>query len=147
MIDSGEKFTVVYTETVPTQTGLDAFLGILGSKKDSTDTAAAKDTTRGLATGQSAVRSPQFAVPDTTEPAYSPGTVEMICSVRYVGVEGGFWGLTGENGQNYDPLNLPDKLQYGGLRVRFWLRIRNDVATTHMWGVPVQVVAYSMPKS
>jgi hypothetical protein len=172
MIDSAEKFTVVYTETVPTQTGLDAFLGILGSKKDSADTSA-KDTTQSVATGESAaeakseVRSEEserkvsqgtegktrdgedarvLLVPDTGEPVYSPGTVEMICFVRYVGVEGGFWGLVGENGQNYDPLNLPDKLKYGGLRVRFWLRIRNDIATAHMWGAPVQVVAYSMPK-
>jgi hypothetical protein len=174
MIDSAEKFTVVYTESVPTQTGLDAFLGILGSKKESL---AAEDTTQGPAAGESAAgasafarrqadtaksepaRSPDTAkpkesgdgirvllVPDTTEPVYNPGTVEMVCLVHHVGIEGGFWGLTGENGQNYDPLNLPDDLKRAGLRVRFWLRMRKDIATTHMWGTPVQIVAYSIPK-
>jgi hypothetical protein len=178
MIDSAEKFSEVYTETIPSQTGLDAFLGILGSKKDSADTAAGvveggKPLPPGPTAGESAreakseVRSEKsepkgsqnsegktqngegarvLLVPDTTEPVYNPGTVEMVCLVHDVGIEGGFWGLTGENGQNYDPLNLPDSLKRAGLRVRFWLRMRKDIATTHMWGTPVQIVAYSMPK-
>lgn len=184
MIDSAEKFTEVYTETVPTQTGLDAFLGILGSKPDTADTSQGPTAEDTLATSRAPVakesvtkapielkprgdtgrvepaRTPDtvkkqesskgtriFLVPDTTEPVYNPGTVEMMCFVHHIGVEGGFWGLTGENGQNYDPLNLPDDLKRAGLRVRFWLRMRKDVATTHMWGTPVQVVAYSIPKN
>jgi hypothetical protein len=87
----------------------------------------------------------QRVLPDTTEPVYNAGTVEMDCLVHHVGVEGGFWGLTADNGQNYDPLNLPDTLKQAGLKVHFYLRMRKDLTTTHMWGTPVQVVAYSIP--
>jgi hypothetical protein len=165
MIDSAEKFTEVYTETVPTQTGLDAFLGILSPEQAGSDTSGEEPSEESLrvsqpessptvqgrklegsraeASGKSVRVMP---APDTVEPVYSPGTVEMICLVHHVGIEGGFWGLTGENGQNYDPLNLPDDLKRAGLRVKFWLRMRKDIATTHMWGTPVQIVAYSIPK-
>jgi hypothetical protein len=168
MIDSAEKFTEVYTETVPTQTGLDAFLGIMAPKRARRDTAEREDSaesrpaaapsrpessrtapgrklegSRAEASGKSARALP---VPDTVEPVYHAGTVEMTAIVHHVGLEGGFWGLTGENGQNYDPLNLPEALQEAGLKVKFWLRMRKDIATTHMWGTPVQIVAYVIPK-
>jgi hypothetical protein len=89
----------------------------------------------------------QRVLPDTSEPIYNAGTVEMDCLVHHVGVEGGFWGLTADNGQNYDPLNLPDTLKQAGIKVHFYLRMRKDLTTTHMWGTPVQIVAYSIPNS
>jgi len=162
MIDSAEKFTEVYTESVPVRTGLDVFLDILkpktaGSGQESlpADSAAERETGDDAIKGQhseaaevqqSSKGERVVLMPDTAERVYNPGTVEMIAIVHHVGLEGGFWGLTGENGQNYDPLNLPAALQQAGLRVRFWLRMRKDLPTTHMWGTPVQIVAYSIPK-
>lgn len=165
MIDSSEKFTEVYTESVPIQTGLDAFLGIMSPKRAAPDTSGGQSSEESLqvsrpessrtvpgrrlegsraeASGKSVRAMP---APDTVEPVYHAGTVEMTAIVHHVGLEGGFWGLTGENGQNYDPLNLPEALQKAGLRVKFWLRMRKDIATTHMWGTPVQIVAYVIPR-
>jgi hypothetical protein len=160
MIDSAEKFTMVYTETLPRQTGLDAFMDILSPKRDAADTSHAgasqgqPESSKTLQGRKLEGSRPQESgeanrvvlAPDTTEPVYHAGTVEMTCVVQRVALEGGFWGLTGENAQNYDPLNLPEELQKAGLRVDFWLRMRKDIATTHMWGTPVQIVAYSIPK-
>ena len=165
MIDSAEKFTVVYTESVPIQTGLDAFLEIMSPKRDEADTSGGQATEDSLRARQlessqtapgrklegsraeaSGKSTRVMAAPDTVEPVYHAGMVEMTAVVHHVGLEGGFWGLTGENGQNYDPLNLPDDLKRAGLRVRFWLRMRKDIATTHMWGTPVQIVAYTIPR-
>jgi hypothetical protein len=162
MIDSAEKFTEAYTETIPVQTGLDVFLDILKPKTtgsgqeslpaDSVGEREARSETLGSRSSETAKAQDSakgervVLMPDTIERVYNPGTVEMIAIVHHVGLEGGFWGLTGENGQNYDPLNLPEALQQAGLRVRFWLRMRKDLPTTHMWGTPVQIVAYSIPK-
>ena len=70
------------------------------------------------------------------------GTVQITGEMRHVGLEGGFWGIFADDGQHYDPINLPSKLQTHGARVRFVVRIRNDVATVRMWGTPVEVVSY-----
>ena len=166
MIDSAEKFVTVYTESLPPpETGLDAFLGILRSREstgrvdsaqpDSTGERQGLDPSPASAGERKRPETPRRSAaagervvtlrPDTTEPAHDPGTVEMTGTIRHVGVEGGFWGITGDNGQKYDPLNLPEELQQAGLKLKFWVRIRKDIATTHMWGTPVQIVRYVVP--
>jgi hypothetical protein len=167
MIDSAEKFVQVYTETLPPpQSGLDVFLDIMRPKPDTTDTsfqpssagdkesairAQAKPPSRepqaGRGSGREATDGREVVLikPDTSEPVYNAGTVEVLATVRRVEIEGIFWGLKAENGQNYDPLNMPDELKQAGLKVRFFLRMRKDISSTHMWGTPVQIVRYSIP--
>jgi hypothetical protein len=75
------------------------------------------------------------------------GLVMLAGKIRRINIEGGFWGFTTDDGSRYDPLNLPPELQKDGQLVEIWVRVRRDVATTHMWGTPVHVVRYALPKS
>lgn len=54
--------------------------------------------------------------------------------IVFLGFEGGFYGIISEDGNDYDPINLPRAFQREGLRVKFDGKIRTDMASTHMWG-------------
>jgi hypothetical protein len=165
MIDSAEQFVPVFTETLPQpKSGLDLFLGILSGTGDSASDDSAR---RGTAHPDTPARKPKPAAPRSqparpapkdsteefrvvtlpgsdTELRYDPGTVEVTGVVHHQGLEGGFWGIIGDNGQKYYPLNLPEELKQAGGRVKLSVRIRKDVVTTKMWGTPVQILRYTV---
>ena len=62
-------------------------------------------------------------------------------TVRYLELEGGFYGITTEEGQNYLPLNLDEAFQEDSLQVLFTMKVRKDVFTIAMWGQPVEITA------
>lgn len=61
-------------------------------------------------------------------------------TVVFLSIEGGFYGIKGDDGRNYDPVNLPVDMQKEGLRVRFEAKELKDMASFHMWGALVQIV-------
>jgi hypothetical protein len=61
-------------------------------------------------------------------------------TIVYVSLEGGFYGIKGDDGKAYDPLNLPAEYQENGLRVRFEAKELKNLASFHMWGVIVTIV-------
>jgi len=70
-------------------------------------------------------------VPQEEGNSATPGTV------TWVPIEGGFYGITADDGTKYDPLNLPDKYAQDGLRIGFTAVEEQDVASFHMWGAIV----------
>jgi hypothetical protein len=76
------------------------------------------------------------AAPDTT---VADDVIQGTGTIRYVDLEGGFYGIVAEDGTKYDPTLLPDSLREDGLPVRFQLK-EKDVLTTRMWGTPVEVL-------
>ena len=77
--------------------------------------------------------------PSTPDTTVADDVIQGIGTIRYVDLEGGFYGIVAEDGTKYDPTPLPDSLQEDGLPVRFQLK-EKDVLTTRMWGTPVEVV-------
>lgn len=73
----------------------------------------------------------------STPPA---GEISGTGTIKQVGVEGGFFGIVGDDGQNYDPQNLPEDLRVDGLKVKFQLKKSENQASFHMWGIMVEVV-------
>ncbi len=69
---------------------------------------------------------------------------ETTGTVVYVPLEGGFWGIEGDDGKQWLPLEMPAGLKTAGLRAVFRLREREDVMTMHLWGSPVRVVSYQV---
>ncbi len=61
-------------------------------------------------------------------------------TIRRVGVEGGFYGIVADNGQKYDPVNLPSAYRKDGLRVKFQVREKKGMMGFHMWGKIVEIV-------
>ncbi|RLE68274.1 MAG: hypothetical protein DRJ45_08205, partial [Thermoprotei archaeon] len=67
---------------------------------------------------------------------------EVICAngtIKYIHLEGGFYGIETEKGEKYLPLNLPDEFKRNGLRIWFKAKPRK-VATIHMWGKPIEIL-------
>lgn len=55
----------------------------------------------------------------------------------------GFWGIEGDDGEQYLPLEMPAELQNEGLRVQVDI-VRQDGASVMMWGTPVRLVSHSL---
>lgn len=60
-------------------------------------------------------------------------------TIKFLDFEGGFYGIVSDDGEHYDPVNLDKKFCVDGLRVRFEVRILQDVASVHMWGKVVSI--------
>ena len=66
--------------------------------------------------------------------------VKVTGTVVFLSFEGGFYGIKGDDGKNYDPTNLPREFQKDGTRVRFEAKELPDRASVHMWGSIVELV-------
>jgi len=53
-------------------------------------------------------------------------------TVKYIDLEGGFFGIIGDSGKKYDPINLSEEFQRDNLRVSFDAKIREDMVSVHM---------------
>lgn len=60
-------------------------------------------------------------------------------TVVYMDLEGGFYGIAGDDDVNYDPLNLGEEFREDGLEVEFTAYPVEDVASFHMWGQLVEI--------
>jgi hypothetical protein len=67
----------------------------------------------------------------------------MHGTVRFINLEGGFYGIEADDGTKYNPLNLPEAFKQDGLRVAFRVQVREDVATIQQWGTPAEIVEIS----
>jgi len=66
-------------------------------------------------------------------------TLERVGTIRYISLEGGFFGIETEKGERYLPLNLPEKFKKDGLKV--WFKAKPKKGTTiQMWGKPVEIL-------
>lgn len=68
----------------------------------------------------------------------------IVATVKYIELEGGFYGIEDENGQTYYPINLTEDYKEDGLRIMFKYKARTDIMTTVMWGTPVEITAIEL---
>ena len=60
-------------------------------------------------------------------------------TITYIDLEGGFYGIAGDDGNEYLPLNLDQQYHIDGLRVAFEYEPVKDTMTIQMWGMPIQL--------
>lgn len=60
-------------------------------------------------------------------------------TIKYIDLEGGFYGIVGDNGERYEVHNLSKEFQIDGLRVYFEAKIQTDVMCIHMWGTLIEL--------
>jgi len=70
--------------------------------------------------------------------ACAESTIETTGTVVFVGLNGGFFGILGDDGKRYEPINLPSDCEVVGLRV--WFKARILQRTIHMWGIPIEII-------
>lgn len=61
-------------------------------------------------------------------------------TVRHSQLEGGFYYLDGDDGVDYDPINLSTEYRVDGKRVRAKLQLRADLASIHQFGLMAEIV-------
>jgi len=61
-------------------------------------------------------------------------------TIIWLDLEGGFFGIIGDDGEHYDPINLDSEFLDKGLRVYFEAKIRTDLGSFHMWGIIVEIL-------
>ena len=61
-------------------------------------------------------------------------------TIRFMNVEGGCWGILGDDGVSYEPTGIPREFLEDGLRVRAALKLRKDLASICMIGKIVEVL-------
>lgn len=71
-----------------------------------------------------------------------PAEVNFRGTVKYINLEGGFWGILAEDGKKYDPVNLADEYKKDGLTVQVAAKVRNSYSI-HMWGTIIEITAIS----
>lgn len=77
---------------------------------------------------------------ETEHPPPPEDVVEDVGTVRYIELEGGFYGIVADDDARYLPDSLDESYREDGLRVRFRAEIREDVMTAQMWGTPVTLI-------
>lgn len=78
---------------------------------------------------------------------HSENIVNFTATVRYIDIEGGFWGLISSDGKKYEPRILDNKYLKDGLKVRVKARILKDTAGFRMWGKQVEIINIGILKS
>jgi len=68
-------------------------------------------------------------------------------TVVFQDLEGGFYGIAGDDGKDYLPLNLDDQFRVDGFRVAFESEPASDAATIYMWGTPVNLTYIEAPQT
>jgi hypothetical protein len=71
---------------------------------------------------------------------HDPDTFEILGTVVYNNLEGGFFAIDGDNGSKYDPISLPESFRKDGLKVKVTARLRKDAMSMHMYGSIIEVV-------
>lgn len=80
--------------------------------------------------------------PSMTESIASTTSEQPISAngtIHFQEMEGGFWGIIGDDGVKYDPMQLSPAFQKEGLRVRFTASPETDMMSTHMWGMIIKL--------
>lgn len=77
-----------------------------------------------------------------TAPEVPDGATQITGTVHFYTFEGGFWAIRGDDAVTYDPMTgLSAEFRKEGLRVSVVVRIRTDLAGTHMAGPLVEIIS------
>jgi hypothetical protein len=79
------------------------------------------------------------AMTQPSPPSSPHAGIRATGTVRYLDLEGGFWGIVADDGRKFDPMGLDARFQKEGLRVRFEATAETDMMSTRMWGTMVRL--------
>lgn len=64
--------------------------------------------------------------------------IKVDGTVVHNNISGGFWGIKGDDGKKYCPVNMSDDFKEEGLRVSAEMA-RVQVMSVRMWGIDVEI--------
>lgn len=66
-------------------------------------------------------------------------TMQITGKVAYQNLGTGFWGIIGNDGQEWRPVNMPSKLQQEGLQVVVEAEESANQMSVFMWGTAINI--------
>lgn len=70
----------------------------------------------------------------------SSDIIDITGTVQHFSFEGGFYGIAGDDGKTYKPLELSPGFETEGRRVRARVRVIDRKLLFSGWGVPVEIL-------
>jgi hypothetical protein len=61
--------------------------------------------------------------------------------VSYQNIATGFWGIIGDDGKEWRPVNMPEQIKLEGRKVRVQA-IEVDDISIFMWGHPIRIISF-----
>ncbi len=61
--------------------------------------------------------------------------------IAYQNLGSGLWGIISNDGQRYEPVNMPEQLKYEGRSVSITAKKSNGFSL-FMWGTPIYITAF-----
>ncbi|MEW6984369.1 hypothetical protein AAD001_17075 [Colwelliaceae bacterium 6471] len=68
-------------------------------------------------------------------------------TIRYLNLEGGFYGIITEDGSKLLPMNLKSEYRLDGAVVKVKGQLQKDVLTIQQWGTPFKITEIELLKS
>ena len=117
-------------------------VALIGCKDDSDSSKKMPDTEPNAS--EPNVSEPTVSEPNeplsTESPTMPPDdTFEIIGTVAYKNIEGGFYAIDGDDGSRYNPINLPETFRKDGLKVKVTARLKKDAMSFRMYGAIIEV--------
>jgi len=75
------------------------------------------------------------------KPSEDSGIIILTGTVVFNDFEGGFYGIVGDDGKNYEPTNLSEEYKKDGLKVSFKAKLHEDWASISMWGTIIEITS------
>lgn len=70
--------------------------------------------------------------------------MKITGKVVYQNLGTGFWGVTGDDGQNWRPDSMPSELQKEGLKIEAEVEESPNQISMFMWGKAVKIKSYQI---
>ncbi|MBV6656109.1 MAG: hypothetical protein KI786_20255 [Mameliella sp.] len=68
--------------------------------------------------------------------------IKIKGTVKYLNMEGGFWGIVSADGQEFRPVEMPEQLKHDGEAVEVTLLPVEEEMSLYMWGQPVKLITF-----
>ncbi|QXD24307.1 hypothetical protein F7C95_20795 [Opitutia bacterium ISCC 51] len=85
------------------------------------------------------VETPVIVAPPEPEVS-EPDTITILGFIKYVELEGGFFGIMTEDGTKYFPEYLEQGFKQDGLGVRVQAKPQEQILGIQMWGNPIEII-------
>lgn len=67
-------------------------------------------------------------------------TIQDTGIIKYIDLEGGFYGIITDKQEHYDPINLPETYQQDNIRIEFKAIYVKNQSSIHMWGKLIYIL-------
>ena len=103
-----------------------------------TEEGAPSKTTQNTGTNMSG---PEQSNGGPGKPTLASDALEILGTVTFKDLEGGFYAIESFDGKKYDPMNLPESFRKDGLKVKVTARPQRDVMSFRMYGEIIEIIS------